>query len=89
MQSSYPQLGFLTFVEELSLQPVSLHTWRKIGVGRGTAAASNRCCTRIPEGPAAMALGKDLSRAMKSKLAGTPIASECISGDTGIVLLGA
>ena len=30
-----------------------------IGVGSGMLAASSKCCTRRPEGPAAVSLGKE------------------------------
>ena len=45
----------------------TLRREEQIGVGSGILAASMRCWTRIPEGPAAVPFGKDLRTAWISK----------------------
>jgi hypothetical protein len=45
----------------------------KIGVCKGTSAASIRCCIRSPEGPAAVSLGNDLKIAMRLISAGIEV----------------
>ena len=48
------------------------------------AATSSKCCTRSPEGPAAVPFGNDLNTDKMSKSALRKIGSDRISGATGV-----
>ena len=51
-------------------------------------ATSSKCCTRSPEGPAAVPFGNDLKTDKMSKSALRKIVSDRISGATGVGSLG-
>ena len=53
-----------------------------MGVGSGMLATSNRCCTRRPEGPAAVSLGKDRKTERILKTGSRVRGAEWVAGAT-------